>query len=187
MKGCPIAALGLWSLFSLLSLLAGCEFASAPQDPVRGGNDADLVVDDSLGFRLRLPAGWSGSGPGQPPLRMTLAREEFQDFQAKVTVVAGVYPEGASPLEVIRAMGEAKFAEHGSACEILTEDTLTVGGLPGAILGYTLPSEGGAMRAEQVIVQRGATLLILTSMERKDLYPDRLEEFRAIRASLAFP
>lgn len=184
MKGFPPAALGLWSL---VSLLAGCEFASAPSDPVRGGNDADLMVDDSLGFRLRLPAGWTGSGPGRPPLRMTLAREGFQDFQATVTVVAGEYPEGASPLEIIRAIREAKSAEHGAAFELLTEDTLTMGGRPGAILGYVLPAEGRSLRAEQVIARRDATLLILTFMEQKDRFPDRQEEFRAIRASFAFP
>lgn len=176
-----------WLAPCLLGLLAACEFSGLDPRPSSDDPPADLFVDDSLGFQLRIPPGWSGFGPGRAPLRLTLVRDTFQDFQATMTVVAGTWPDGASPREVLRALADAKQSEPGSEISIQAEDTLSVGGRPGALLGYTLPSEGRLLRIDQAVVQVARTLLILTFVEKDSLFPERREEFRAIRAAFSFP
>lgn len=175
---------GMLLLAALTAVLTACQAPSTPPE----GDDTPpgLVRDDSLGFSLMAPAGWSGFSPGSPPLRMTFMRDAFRDFQATVSMVAGPDPSGIPMPEILKSMSEAKFQEYGSEFHVLTEDTSSLGGRPAGLLAYTFVRNGMTLQSEQIVLRHRQSLLILTCMEKAGDFPARAGEFRAIRESLAF-
>lgn len=172
-----------WGLAGALSL-AGCQAPSGPSDMAGDATSKGRLQDDSLGYSLAAPAGWTAYGKGSPPLRMTMVRNEFQDFQPTVNVVASPYPPGMSMGNILKAMAEAKFQEYGSTFELMTEDTLALAGRTAGFLKYGMERQGVLLVVEQAALLHRESLLLFTFMDKRSTFADRWEEFESIRNSL---